>query len=124
MRRLLCLVLLAVFGLPIVAPAFALGQDPDANLPVCCRRHGKHHCAMLLEALNRAHSGPQAVALCPCYPQHTVAPVAGGHLLAIHASQRSSSLLTALAPRIAAESHPRLAPAPARPSRGPPPELL
>lgn len=32
--------------LPIMAPAIALAQEGGSNLPMCCRRNGKHHCAM------------------------------------------------------------------------------
>lgn len=46
LRRLLSILLLAVFGLPFVAPLLALGQGADAGLPACCRRSGAHHCAM------------------------------------------------------------------------------
>ncbi len=46
MRRLLSIVLLAVFALPFVLPMLAMGQDAEAGLPACCRRSGKHHCMM------------------------------------------------------------------------------
>ncbi|MGH9596895.1 MAG: hypothetical protein ACRD3K_08875, partial [Edaphobacter sp.] len=49
MRRLLSIALLAVFGLPFVSPLFALTATSDANLPVCCRRNGRHHCMMSAE---------------------------------------------------------------------------
>ena len=44
MRRIVSIVVLAVFAWQLAAPL--LGPDPDATLPPCCRRHGKHHCAM------------------------------------------------------------------------------
>lgn len=37
-------VILAIFLLPLFLPFFGLG--PEAALPPCCRRDGKHHCAM------------------------------------------------------------------------------
>ena|SRR5580692_5147893 len=44
MRRALASLLLLVFSFPLVAlVAFA---DAESNLPECCRRVGKHHCAM------------------------------------------------------------------------------
>ena len=46
LRRLISILLLAVFGLPFVLPMLAMGQDPDGGLPACCRRNGKHHCMM------------------------------------------------------------------------------
>lgn len=46
MRKLLSIVLLVVFGLPLILPLLASGQDTEAGLPACCRRNGKHHCMM------------------------------------------------------------------------------
>lgn len=46
MRKLISILLLAVFGLPFVLPMLAVGQDAEAGLPACCRRNGKHHCMM------------------------------------------------------------------------------
>ena len=48
LRRYVAMLLLAVFGLPIVLSSVALGQDPEAGLPACCRRTGTHHCGMSL----------------------------------------------------------------------------
>jgi hypothetical protein len=124
MRRLLSLILLAAFVLPVVAPALALGQDPDASLPACCRRHGKHHCAMLAATLSRAHSGPQIGAVCPFYPQHLVAPVTGAHLIGYSSSQRTLIFAFVLAPAVRARTHRRIARERSRPKRGPPTELL
>jgi hypothetical protein len=70
-RRLLSLVLLAVFSLPLILPALALGQGPDSNLPACCRRNGKHHCMMSAEEMQRLLNGIKASSPhshCPLYP--------------------------------------------------------
>jgi hypothetical protein len=48
MRRALAMLLLTLFSLPLIAPAFASSPD-DSQLPACCRRGGKHHCAMGME---------------------------------------------------------------------------
>jgi hypothetical protein len=48
MRRACAAILLVLFSYPLIAPAFASGPD-DSQLPACCRRNGKHHCAMLAE---------------------------------------------------------------------------
>src|SRR5579875_3538013 len=72
MRRLLSILLLAAFVLPVVAPGLSLAQDPDAALPACCRRHGEHHCSMA-----RAERDPSAhyvTAVCAAWPQRAVAP--------------------------------------------------
>ncbi len=49
MRRfgsvLVALGLVLVFGLPLISPALASTSD-ESQLPACCRRNGKHHCAM------------------------------------------------------------------------------
>jgi hypothetical protein len=124
MRRLLSLVLLAAFALPTIAPLLALGQDPDAGLPACCRRHGKHHCAMLMEMLSRAHAGSQIGAVCPFYPQHIVAPVTGAHLILLHPPQITTPFAAALTPAARAETHRRIARDCAHHKRGPPSELL
>ena len=71
MRRLLSLVLLAVFSLPVILPALALGQDPESNLPACCRRNGAHHCRMSAEqtqALLDGHHVTTVHSKCPLYP--------------------------------------------------------
>ena len=46
MRKLVSILLLAVFGLPFALPMLAMGQNGEAGLPACCRRNGKHHCMM------------------------------------------------------------------------------
>jgi hypothetical protein len=46
LRNVLPILLLVTFVLPPCAPLLALGQSREANLPACCRRNGKHHCAM------------------------------------------------------------------------------
>jgi hypothetical protein len=46
MSRITSIALLLVFSFSLIAPLLALGQTADANVPVCCRRNGKHHCAM------------------------------------------------------------------------------
>jgi len=48
MRRACASLLLLVFSLPLIAPALASLPD-DSQLPACCRRGGKHHCAMSME---------------------------------------------------------------------------
>jgi len=61
-RRVMALVLLGLFSISLISPG-ALAPDPEAGLPACCRRNGKHHCAMVTEA--GSESGP-AVHSSPC----------------------------------------------------------
>ena len=46
LRRLLSILLLVAFGLPVVSPLFAMVRTVEARLPACCRRDGQHHCMM------------------------------------------------------------------------------
>ena len=54
MRRFLSISLLLLFSLPLVAPLFA-ASTADANIRACCRRNGKHHCAMSATAQSAAN---------------------------------------------------------------------
>jgi hypothetical protein len=72
MRRAITLLLMLVFSSMLMAPLFA--SDPEANLPACCRRHGKHHCMM--QAVQGSDGPPGLTAVrekCPCFPARTVA---------------------------------------------------
>jgi len=70
-RRLLALSLLLLFSFPLVSPLLALSANPEANLPVCCRRNGAHHCEMKGQ---RTNISAQQTAVsniptkCPFYP--------------------------------------------------------
>jgi hypothetical protein len=62
MHRISAGLLIGVFGFALVGPAvFASGGD--SNLPACCRRAGKHHCAMPDSAGSALQSTP-----CPLFP--------------------------------------------------------
>lgn len=45
MHRTAAALLIALFGFSLVSPA-VFASDEDLKLPPCCRRAGKHHCAM------------------------------------------------------------------------------
>jgi len=123
MRRLLSIFLLAVFGLPLVLPLFALGQDADAGLPACCRRNGKHHCMMSMGERSQLASHDQQfrgpVEKCPYCPASLVAshpnPLAAPTAQAIFA-QIVSQPTSAAQP----ESKWRIARDRSRQKRGPP----
>jgi hypothetical protein len=72
LRKLLTIALLALFGLPIVSPLFALAPRSGSSLPECCRRNGKHDCAMsmaernqLLSHESRFSAPPEKCPYCP-----------------------------------------------------------
>jgi hypothetical protein len=47
MRRFAATWICVVVVAPLLYPFLSLtARDPQANLPACCRRDGKHHCAM------------------------------------------------------------------------------
>lgn len=67
--RAVSAVLLAFFLLPLFIPFFNLGSE--SALPACCRRDGKHHCAMaarVRESVQSVLSGPIAHAVTPVCP--------------------------------------------------------
>ena len=72
LRKLLSILLLVVFGLPVVSPLFALSTTGATRLPACCRRDGKHHCvAGTADGGNLTRSGAQFSApseKCPYCP--------------------------------------------------------
>jgi hypothetical protein len=70
-RRILALSLLLLFSFPLVSPLFALSTNSDANLPVCCRRNGAHHCQMKLQRSNTSADQTTVTTIstkCPFYP--------------------------------------------------------
>ena len=72
LRKFLAIALLAVFGLPFVSPLLAMTARSEANLPACCRKHGKHHCMMSAVERSRLNPGKPAftapVEKCPYAP--------------------------------------------------------
>jgi hypothetical protein len=67
--------LLLILACDTTLPALLAG--PESNLPACCRRDGKHHCAML-EMLEKQqeNAGPSwktVAKKCPLFPRGTVA---------------------------------------------------
>ena len=45
MRRILAILLSAVFSFSLISPS-VFATDQDSKLPSCCRRNGKHACQM------------------------------------------------------------------------------
>ena len=63
--------LLLLFASDIAQPLFP--ADPESSLPACCRRGGKHHCAMTDMASGDDDGSPKLGATpCPAFPGHTL----------------------------------------------------
>src|ERR1022692_907467 len=63
MLRGLAMLLVALFGLSPMSP-LVLATDADSRLPACCRRGGKHSCAMT--ASQPASSSGQTLQAAKC----------------------------------------------------------
>lgn len=84
MRRVWASLLVAVFSLPLIAPILLANTASDS--PACCRRNGKHRCAMAdMADQGHALAGLAVKAIqpkCPLFPNagnlavsfHTVLP--------------------------------------------------
>ena len=127
MRRLISILLLAVFGLPVVSPLFAATQAADAGLPACCRRNGKHHCMMKMQERSKLIQqgvwiGPPADQ-CPYYPG--ALPAVHSDLLPTEAPGSVTAPIAGAPARIAqTESKRRISHDRSRQKRGPPASLL
>jgi hypothetical protein len=67
MRRALAILLLCVLGLPLCASALGLGQQ--AQLPICCRRGGVHHCMEMAGMDAASNKAPSVRMTCPAFPR-------------------------------------------------------
>jgi hypothetical protein len=73
MRRILAILLLALFSFSLVSPA-VFASDADSKLSPCCRRNGKHHCEMIASR-SAASSGPTIeTGKCPSFPGTQAVP--------------------------------------------------
>jgi hypothetical protein len=83
MRRGLSLFLILFFGFGPLATALA--SSDESRLPPCCRRHGKHHCAMMMQMEAQAASGKPGFTApmhCPLFPGYGVPATASIDALA------------------------------------------
>ncbi len=127
LRKFLSILLLAVFGLTVAAPLFALGNDAGTALPACCRKNGKHHC--LGNMAERASGTSQGTHIdkpeqkCPFYPAANTASHL--NLLAPGVSSASlASLMSDPAGVVQTESKRRISCDRSRQKRGPPSSIL
>lgn len=124
MRRFLAISLLILFGLPFALPLFA-ANVAEANLPVCCRRQGKHHCSMREIATLNGQHGPMLGSVSEKCP-HSVAPVTMA-VVPSYTPQEPASMFagTAQHPAVVAqvEARFRISFDRARQKRGPPSDV-
>jgi hypothetical protein len=128
-QKLLAILMLSIIGGFYAAPLVqAASNDPDSSLPACCRRHGKHHCAMMDRYLKSINSGTPQIRTtpqhCPFYPHtKTVSAVSS------HAGLAPSAAIFAQAvshPAVRPQTHAvyRLSLDRCRQKRGPPTRFL
>jgi hypothetical protein len=121
MRRILAITLLIAIGSGLVAPVFAATANPQASLPACCRRHGKHHCSMM--NLSGSASDPTFQAPpCPSYPA-AAAPLQLITALLAAPLPQSAEIRREATPRVASLLLARTHAASANLKRGPPTRL-
>jgi hypothetical protein len=122
MRRAWAAILVVLFSFPLIAPAFASGPD-DAQLPACCRRNGRHHCAMQMAEVALGNIPSRSVTLSEKCPY---APFARGPLMLPHSftpSPHRTVTAPGQGPAVmvrAAEAGYRISADRARHKRGPP----
>jgi hypothetical protein len=80
MRRAFAIALVLVFSLPLIAPGFASAPG-ESQLPACCRRAGRHHCALAMEMGNIPSSAHVVSEKCP-YSPCAATPLLQPHLFA------------------------------------------
>jgi len=122
MRRTFAGLLVLVFSLPLIAPTLAPSLD-ESQLPACCRRGGKHHCAMAMEmgyVPSRFHIVSEK---CPYSPFARVTLMLP-HAFVAYRAPAIAGYASATAAVIAeAEAGYRISADRARHKRGPPPQL-
>ncbi len=76
-RRFISISLLLLLMLPLASPLFA-ASTADAEVPVCCRRDGKHHCMMAKVAKSSTGDAAKAesVTIRERCPYNLVSPAA------------------------------------------------
>ena len=78
LRRVSAVALLLLFSTSLIP--VALFADSESNLPACCRRHGKHGCAMAgmmdMQSESNTSAGVKPRTVCHSFPKGDLAPAA------------------------------------------------
>ena len=125
-RRVLSIVLLAVFSLPLISPVLALAADSDVNLPACCRRNGAHRCVRTMRPVGATSSETSVSDVprhCPAYPA-VVTPVRHGDLSFHAASLIFAGVVSHPTVKPQTQARARVALDLSRQKRGPPADIL
>jgi len=96
-RRAFAVLLLAVVSFPLISPLLSAPR-PEAKLPPCCRKDGKHACGMMLAADADHMPGDSAWksrrTACPLFPTGRATPavakasaLGGGYTFAVPVPQ-------------------------------------
>lgn len=122
MRRTFATLLVMVFSLPLLAPLFA-ATPGEAQLPACCRRDGKHHCAMDVQVGNIPARSAVISETCPYAPFAHI-PLLQPHAYALVRPAAAFGAVAGPAAAIgAAEAGYRVSADRTRQKRGPPREF-
>ena len=120
LKRASAILLLVFFSFSLIGPeAFA---DNDSELPACCRRDGKHHCASMEPAHRQPSSAPavKAVRQCMNFPKANAVRAFSSTIL-LNASQAFfASIVTHPAVHPQTEARQRVSFSRSRQKRGPP----
>lgn len=123
-RRLLSILLLAVFCLPLLAPLVARAQGAEDGVPACCRKSGRHHCMLTVDERGKVVNGNRIVrAPMTCCPMATlaVAPMPrGARMLPSAADVLYASLATQPLGTVQTECKRLISEERCRQKRGPP----
>ena len=82
MRRVVALPLLALFSFALIEPAVYVSGD-QSSIPECCRREGKHRCAMP-QGSDPASGPVLQPERCPSFPAHALTPRADSGTVAVY----------------------------------------
>jgi hypothetical protein len=121
MRRFAATMLVGLFSFSLIGPA--LFVDADSSLPACCRRDGKHHCAMNIADPQEVPSGAVVKIWgprCPSFPTACAFPAGSQAALPAGSQLAFAWLLQHPAVQAQAEAGYRISFSRSRQKRGPP----